>query len=57
MVKTGDPLLDVFRQRDDVAFREAYMKKVEKESTDRGSRADRKAAKGGRRAGKKVEAD
>jgi N-sulfoglucosamine sulfohydrolase len=57
MVKTGDPLLDVFRQRDDVAFREAYMKKVEKESTDRGSRADRKAAKGGKRARKKVEAD
>jgi N-sulfoglucosamine sulfohydrolase len=57
MVKTGDPLLDVFRQRDDIAVREAYMKKVEKESADRGSRAGRKAANGGRRARKKVEAD
>jgi N-sulfoglucosamine sulfohydrolase len=59
MVKTGDPLLDVFRQRNDVSVREAYMKKVEKESADRGSRADRKAAKGnaGKRARKKVEAD
>ena len=48
MVKTGDPLLDVFRHRDDTAVREAYMKKVEQESADRGSRADRKAAKGGK---------
>src|SRR4029078_4480630 len=42
MEKSGDPLLEVFRHRNDVALREAYMKKVEKESADRGSRAERK---------------
>jgi len=57
MEKTGDPLLEVFRHRDDAALREAYMKKVEKESADRGSRADRKANKNGKRTGRRVEAD
>jgi len=33
------------------------MKKVEKESADRGSRADRKANKNGKRTGRRVEAD
>ena len=57
MEKTGDPLLEVFRHRDDAALREAYMKKVEKESADRGSRAERKANKGGKRAGRRTDAD
>jgi N-sulfoglucosamine sulfohydrolase len=57
MEKTGDPLLEVFRHRNDAAFREAYMKKVEKESADRGSRAERKANKSGKRAGRRAEAD
>ncbi|MDZ4402497.1 sulfatase [Prosthecobacter sp.] len=29
MVKTNDPLLEVFRKRDDAAFREQYMKQLE----------------------------
>ena len=57
MEKTGDPLLEVFRHRNDVAVREAYMKKVEKESAARGSRAERKANKGGKRGGRRAEAD
>lgn len=57
MEKTGDPLLEVFRHRNDAALREAYMKKVEKESAERGSRADRKASKGGKRAVRRAEAD
>jgi len=41
MVKTGDPMLDVFRRRADAGVREAYMAKVEKEAADRGKRKDR----------------
>jgi N-sulfoglucosamine sulfohydrolase len=57
MEKTGDPVLDVFRHRDDLAVREAYMKKIEQESPERGSRAARKAGKGGKRAARRAEAD
>jgi N-sulfoglucosamine sulfohydrolase len=57
MEKTGDPVLDVFRHREDRSIREEYMKKAEQESADRGSRAARKANKGGKRAGRRVEAD
>ena len=32
MKATGDPMLEVFRQRDDPAARDAYMKKMEKET-------------------------
>jgi N-sulfoglucosamine sulfohydrolase len=35
MVKTGDPMLEVFRGRNDPAVREAYMQQVEKEAADR----------------------
>ncbi len=45
MVKTGDPMLDVFRQRQDAQVREAYMAKQEKETADRGKRK----AKGGKK--------
>ncbi|MBE2285191.1 MAG: sulfatase [Prosthecobacter sp.] len=41
MVKTNDPLLEVFRKRDDAAFRETFMKKLEAGQTNR---KDRKAA-------------
>lgn len=41
MVKTNDPLLEVFRKRDDAAFREEFMKGIEAE---RVSKKDRKAA-------------
>nr|MDQ3624399.1 heparan N-sulfatase [Verrucomicrobiota bacterium] len=37
MVKTGDPMLEVFRQRHDPAVREAYMARVEKEAAERGT--------------------
>ncbi len=42
MVRTGDPLLEVFRKRDDVAFRESYISGLEKQQV---SRKDRKANK------------
>lgn len=42
MVRTNDPLLEVFRKRDDAAFREQYLKRLESEQV---SRKDRKAAK------------
>ncbi len=41
MVKTNDPLLEVFRKRDDAAFREQYMKQLEGKQT---STQDRKVA-------------
>ena len=47
MVKTGDPLLEVFRGRGDPAVREAYMTKVEMETADRKAQGGRK--KGGRK--------
>ena len=56
MEKTADPVLNVFRHRNDLAVREAYMTKVEKESADRGGRAERKAKNGGKRVGR-AEAD
>jgi N-sulfoglucosamine sulfohydrolase len=44
MVKTSDPMLDVFRRRDDAAYREAYVQSQEKEADAR--RADEGKAKG-----------
>jgi N-sulfoglucosamine sulfohydrolase len=41
MVKTADPMLEVFRGRDDPAIREAYMTRVETESAERGPRKAR----------------
>ncbi len=38
MKETGDPMLDVFRRRDDPAVREAYMDRMEKEAAGRGKR-------------------
>jgi len=60
MVKTSDPMLDVFRKRDDAAFREAYMKKVEAEADGRnaeenGKAGGRKGKKGKRAARAKVD--
>jgi N-sulfoglucosamine sulfohydrolase len=44
MKKTGDPLLEVFEQRDNPEVREAYMKRVQEEADARRAkrRADRK---------------
>ena len=35
MVKTSDPMLEVFRKRDDAAFREAYVRGQEREADER----------------------
>ena len=44
MVRTHDPLLEVFRKRDDAAFREAAISKIEDETAPRKKRAAAKAA-------------
>jgi N-sulfoglucosamine sulfohydrolase len=38
MVRTNDPLLEVFQKRDDAAFREAFMKQAEEKTTPRKKR-------------------
>jgi N-sulfoglucosamine sulfohydrolase len=57
MVQTKDPMLDVFRHRDDPKAREAYMKQVEAEAAERnGAGRVGQAGKGGKagKAGKKA---
>lgn len=49
MVKTNDPMLDVFRHRNDPKVREAYMKEVESEAAARNGTKQ----KGGKKAGKR----
>lgn len=49
MVRTNDPMLEVFRRRDDAAFREEYIKKLEAAQV---SRADRKKANAAMKRGK-----
>ncbi len=49
MVETGDPMLDVFRQRDDASAREAYMADVEKEAADRAQQKPRRNRRDGNR--------
>jgi N-sulfoglucosamine sulfohydrolase len=51
MVKTRDPMLEVFRERDDAAFREAYVVSQEKEADARRA-ADGKKAKKAKNKGK-----
>jgi N-sulfoglucosamine sulfohydrolase len=46
MERTGDPLLEVFRQRHDPAVREAYMAQVEQEAAARRGQRDRPRARG-----------
>lgn len=45
MVKTGDPMLEVFRKRDDAAFREAYVSRLEKEADERSSAKGKRKTK------------
>lgn len=45
MVKTHDPMLEVFRKRDDAAFREAYVVSQEKEADARRATDGKKAKK------------
>jgi N-sulfoglucosamine sulfohydrolase len=42
MARTGDPLLEVFRKREDAAFRESYISNLEKQQV---SKKERKAGK------------
>jgi N-sulfoglucosamine sulfohydrolase len=56
MVETGDPMLEVFRQRDDPAAREAFVRHQEKEAEARRAarrKARQKAKRGGRKAKRK----
>ncbi len=46
MVKTKDPMLEIFRHRDDAAFREAYVQTQEREANERRASGDRKNKKG-----------
>lgn len=56
MVDTADPMLDVFRKRDDAAAREAFMAAQEEETNAR--KANKKGKGGGRKKdGKKAAAD
>jgi N-sulfoglucosamine sulfohydrolase len=54
MVRTNDPMLEVFRGRADPKVREAYMKKVEAEAAERNGGKKGKAGKGGKKKGKAV---
>ena len=49
MVKTNDPLFEVFRKRDDAAFREHYMKQLEgKQMVAKNRKAANKALSAGK---------
>jgi N-sulfoglucosamine sulfohydrolase len=52
MVKTADPMLEVFRKRDDAAFRELYMQTMEREAAERTATGARKAKKNAKGKGK-----
>jgi N-sulfoglucosamine sulfohydrolase len=50
MVKTADPMLEVFRRRNDAVFREAYVKAQEREADQRRAGGEKGAKKGKRKA-------
>jgi N-sulfoglucosamine sulfohydrolase len=52
MVTTGDPMLEVFRKRDDPAFREAYVRGQEREADERRAGEGKKGDKKGKRKAK-----
>lgn len=52
MVKTADPMLEVFRRRDDAAFREAYVQAQEREADARNAKGEKKANKKAKRQAK-----
>lgn len=52
MVRTRDPVLPVFRERDNPAVRETYMQSVEKEAEDRRAEGARKPKAGKQKSGK-----
>jgi N-sulfoglucosamine sulfohydrolase len=45
MIKTADPMLDVFRKRNDAAFRESYVQAQEREADARRAADGKKARK------------
>jgi N-sulfoglucosamine sulfohydrolase len=49
MVKTQDPMLEVFRARADLSVRERYMKQVEREAASRNSSKEKGKKKGGKK--------
>lgn len=53
MVATRDPMLQVFRDRQNPKTREAYMKEVEAEAAERNSTGARQKKAGGKKGGKK----
>ncbi|HUR59489.1 MAG TPA: sulfatase [Opitutaceae bacterium] len=55
MVQTKDPMLEVFRNRQDPKAREAYMKMVEAEAAERNGTKAGKGGKAGKKKGKRVE--
>jgi N-sulfoglucosamine sulfohydrolase len=54
MVKTSDPMLEVFRQRDNAAFREAYVSAQEREADQRRGNTGKAKAKKGKASRAKV---
>lgn len=52
MVQTADPMLEVFRRRDDAAFREAYVQSQEREADQRVAGDAKKANKKAKRKAK-----
>lgn len=54
MVQTKDPMLDIFRNRNDPKAREAYMKQVEGEAAERNGTKAGKGGKAGKKKGKAV---
>jgi N-sulfoglucosamine sulfohydrolase len=59
MLKTDDPMLDVFRERESAEAREAYMRFVEKQAAERVSQTNKakKERRALRRRGAKLDAD
>jgi N-sulfoglucosamine sulfohydrolase len=56
MVETHDPMLEVFRRRDDAAFREAYVKGQEQEADERRAEGGKAKVKGKKGKGKAARA-
>jgi N-sulfoglucosamine sulfohydrolase len=57
MVQTSDPMLEVFRGRDDPSVREAYMQQVEKEAAGRKGPGNRGSGKQKKKKRKVADAD
>jgi N-sulfoglucosamine sulfohydrolase len=56
MIKTNDPMLEVFRRRNDAAFRENYVQAQEREADERRETGGKAKGKGGKAKGKAARA-